>query len=116
MVIVHLDNMVMANGVVVVVVGGVGVGCHGDGVDQYSVFSDVPSSAMIKLPTSLGCLLGTQPAVVGAGSLVELKIRIYWVEEGYKMQNKAWFSHRGASYPLYGAPFITSHVCRCKLG
>ena len=30
MVIVDLDNMVMANGVFVVVVGG--VGCHGDGV------------------------------------------------------------------------------------
>ena len=43
MVIVHLDNMVMANGVVVVVGGGSG-GCHGDGVDQYSVFSDVPST------------------------------------------------------------------------
>ena len=29
---------------------------------------------MLKLPTSLGCLLGTQPAVAGAGSLVELEI------------------------------------------
>ena len=55
---------------------------------------------MLKLPTSLGCLLGTQPAVAGAGHLVELKIRIYWVEEGYIMQNKAWFSHLGDSYPL----------------
>ena len=71
---------------------------------------------MLKLSTSLGCLPGTQPAVAGAGSLVELKIRIYWVEEGYKMQNKAWFSHLGASYPLDGAAFIASHVCRCKLG
>ena len=43
---------------------------------------------MLKLPTSLGFLLGTQPAVAGTGSLVELEIRIYWVEEGYKMQNK----------------------------
>ena len=49
----------------------------------------MPSSAMLKLPISLGCLLGTQPAVGGAGSLVVLKIRIHWVEEGYKMQNKA---------------------------
>ena len=71
---------------------------------------------MLKMPTSLGCLLGTQPAVTEAGSLVELEIRIYWVEEGYKMQNKAWFSHLGASYPLDGAAFIASHVCRCKLG
>ena len=31
MVIVDVHNMVMANGVFVVVVGG-GVGCHGDGV------------------------------------------------------------------------------------
>ena len=32
MVIVDLDNIVMANGVFVVVVVGGGVGCHGDGV------------------------------------------------------------------------------------
>ena len=66
---------------------------------------------MLKLSTILGCLLGTQPAVAGAGSFVELEIRIYWVEEGYKMQNKAWFSPLGASYPLDGAAFIASHVC-----
>ena len=66
---------------------------------------------MLKLPTSLGCLLGTQPAVAGAGNLVELEIRIYWVEEGQKMQNKAWLSHLGASYPLDGAAFIASTVC-----
>ena len=71
---------------------------------------------MLKLPTSLGCLLGTQPAVAGAVSLFELKIRIYWVEEGYKMQNKALFSHLGAYNPLNGAAFIASHVFRCKLG
>ena len=29
------------------------------------------------LPTCLGYLLGTQPAVAGGGSLVELEIRIY---------------------------------------
>ena len=46
---------------------------------------------MLKLPTSLSCLLGTQPAVAGAGvSLVELEIRIYWVEEGFKLQNKTY--------------------------
>ena len=71
---------------------------------------------MLKLPTSLGCLLGTQPAVAGALSLVELDIRIYSVEEGYKMHNKACFNHLGASYPLDGVAFIASHVCRCKLG
>ena len=65
---------------------------------------------MLKLPPSLGCLFGTQPAVAGAGSLVELEIRIYWVEEGYKMQNKAWFSHLRASYPLDGAAFIAIHI------
>ena len=43
--------------------------------------------------------------------MVELEIRIYWVEEGYKMQNKAWFSYLGASYPLDGAAYIASHVC-----
>ena len=57
---------------------------------------------MLKLPTSLGFLLGKQPTVAGAGSLVKLDIRIFWVEEGYKMQNKAWFSHLGASYILDG--------------
>ena len=63
---------------------------------------------------SKGCILGTQPAVAGAGSLVELEIRIYWVEEGYKMQNKAWFSHLEASHPLDGVAFIARHVCRCN--
>ena len=69
---------------------------------------------MLKLPTSLGCLLGTQPPMAGAGSLVELEIRIYLVEEDYKMQEKSWFSHLGASYPVDGAAFITTYVCRCK--
>ena len=66
---------------------------------------------MLKLPTIFGCLLGTQLAVAG-GSLVELEIRIHWVEEFYKMQNKAWSSHLRASYPLDGTAFIASHVCR----
>ena len=48
--------------------------------------------------------------------MVELEIRICWVEEVYKIENMAWFSHLGASYPLDGVAFIASHVCRCKLG
>ena len=47
----------------------------------------VPSSAMLKLPYIFGCSLSTQPYIAGTGSLVDLEIRIYWVEESYKMQN-----------------------------
>ena len=64
---------------------------------------------MLKLSISFGCLLGTQPAVAGAGILVELEIKIYWVVDGFKIQNTAWFSHLGASYPIDGGAFI---ACR----